>query len=167
MFFLRFGPLPLRNLTSALDFIVLPYVITTEVRLANVFLKGFANQSLWRKALWGRGVHLLVPKGIHFSDHFNYIEMYLVLIKYFSLGKWKLASRAATVTMVGAMGGGAFAMFYCYAIRRKKYKGVLDIPLLSVGILGGLVGITAICAVTRPWEGFIIGILGGAAGIGG
>ena len=78
-----------------------------------------------------------------------------------------MASRAATVTMVGAAGGGIFAMFYSYVIRRKKFKGKLDIPLLSAGILAGLVGITAICAVTSPWEGFIIGILGGAAGIGG
>mgnify|MGYP001792509557 CR=1 FL=1 len=35
-----------------------------------------------------------------------------------------------------------------------------------LGILGGLVGITAICAVARPWEGFLIGFIGAAVACG-
>ncbi|XP_031564624.1 putative ammonium transporter 3 [Actinia tenebrosa] len=72
-------------------------------------------------------------------------------------GKWKLASRSAVVTLNGSIGGGIFGMVYSYI----AYKDKLLIDQFATGILGGLVSITAICAVARPWESFIIGFVGG------
>lgn len=45
-------------------------------------------------------------------------------------------------------------------------KGKLDVAVFITGILGGLVGITAICAVCRPWEAFLIGFIGGLVACG-
>ncbi|KAJ8029858.1 Ammonium transporter 2 [Holothuria leucospilota] len=41
----------------------------------------------------------------------------------------------------------------------KKYK--FDIVYIIDGILGALVSITAYCALARPWEGLVIGAIGG------
>ncbi|XP_031563507.1 putative ammonium transporter 3 [Actinia tenebrosa] len=73
-------------------------------------------------------------------------------------GKWKLASRAAVVTINGSIGGGIFSTLYSYALFGNK----LLIDVFITGILGGLVGITGICAIVRPGESFIIGFIGGA-----
>ncbi|EDO40423.1 predicted protein [Nematostella vectensis] len=72
-------------------------------------------------------------------------------------GKWKLASRAAVVTINGSIGGGIFATFYSYIAHANK----LMVDVFVTGILGGLVGITAICAVVRQWESLLIGFIGG------
>lgn len=40
------------------------------------------------------------------------------------------------------------------------FKNKLDIPIFVTGILAGLVSITAICSLARPWEAIIIGALG-------
>ncbi|XP_028403420.1 putative ammonium transporter 3 [Dendronephthya gigantea] len=77
--------------------------------------------------------------------------------------KWKLASRSAVVTINGSVGGGVFAMIYSYVYHKKK----LLINIFVVGILGGLVSVTAICAVCRPWEALIIGVIGAAVATGG
>ncbi|KXJ26494.1 putative ammonium transporter 3 [Exaiptasia diaphana] len=71
--------------------------------------------------------------------------------------KWKLASRSAVVTLNGSIGGGIFGMMYSMFM----FKGKIMIDMFANGILGGLVGITAICAVARPWESLIIGFIGG------
>ena len=77
-----------------------------------------------------------------------------------NLGKWKLASRAAVATVNGSVGGGLWAILYSYKLC-KKFKGKLDVGTFSTGVLGGLVSVTAICAVCRPWEALLIGFIGG------
>ncbi|PFX19288.1 putative ammonium transporter 3 [Stylophora pistillata] len=77
-------------------------------------------------------------------------------------GKWLLASRSAVVTLNGSIGGGILGIAYSYYFR----KGKLDVAVFITGILGGLVGITAICAVCRPWEAFLIGFIGGVVACG-
>ncbi|XP_057295698.1 putative ammonium transporter 3 isoform X2 [Hydractinia symbiolongicarpus] len=76
-------------------------------------------------------------------------------------GKWKLASRAAVVTVNGSVGGGLFVIFYCY-ILTNKFNRKLDVGIFATGILAGLVSITGICAICRPWEALLIGFIGGA-----
>jgi len=70
--------------------------------------------------------------------------------------KWKLASRSAVVTINGSIGGGIVGMLYSHIFFKKK----LDISIFVTGILSGLVGITAICALSRPWEALVIGAIG-------
>lgn len=70
--------------------------------------------------------------------------------------KWKLASRSAVVTINGAIGGGIVGTAYSYI----TYKKQINIPIFVTGILSGLVGITAICTLARPWEGLLIGAIG-------
>ncbi|KAL9973828.1 hypothetical protein ACROYT_G020333 [Oculina patagonica] len=70
--------------------------------------------------------------------------------------KWKLASRAAVVTINGSIGGGIVGMIYSYIC----FKNKLNIPIFVTGILAGLVSITAICSLARPWEAIIIGAIG-------
>ena len=83
-------------------------------------------------------------------------------IKFNSTAKWLLASRSAVVTLNGSIGGGILGV--CYSFLFRKWK--LDVAIFINGILGGLVGITAICAVCRPWEAFIIGFIGGLVACG-
>ncbi|EDO34221.1 predicted protein, partial [Nematostella vectensis] len=78
-------------------------------------------------------------------------------------GKWKLASRSAVVTLNGSIGGGISGMVYSYLFHKNK----LLIDTFATGILGGLVSITAICAIVRPWEAILIGAIGGAIACGG
>ncbi|XP_068701810.1 putative ammonium transporter 3 [Montipora foliosa] len=70
--------------------------------------------------------------------------------------KWKLASRAAVVTINGSIGGGIIGMAYSYIC----FKNKLNIPIFVTGILAGLVSITAVCSLARPWEAILIGALG-------
>ncbi|KAK3740298.1 hypothetical protein QZH41_018530, partial [Actinostola sp. cb2023] len=72
--------------------------------------------------------------------------------------KWKLASRAAVATINSSIGGGIFSTVYSYVV----FKNQLLVDVFVTGILGGLVSITAICAVVRPWESLVIGFIGGA-----
>ncbi|XP_078373487.1 putative ammonium transporter 3 isoform X2 [Oculina patagonica] len=76
--------------------------------------------------------------------------------------KWLLASRSAVVTLNGSIGGGILGVIYSFLFRKRK----LDVAIFITAILGGLVGITAICAVCRPWEAFIIGFIGGLVACG-
>ena len=64
------------------------------------------------------------------------------------------------------MGGGFSAVLLSAALERKR-RYFLDIRQFATGILGGLVGITAIAAVCRPWEGLFIGFIGGLIANGG
>ncbi|XP_057294963.1 putative ammonium transporter 3 [Hydractinia symbiolongicarpus] len=76
-------------------------------------------------------------------------------------GKWKLATRAAVVTVNSSVGGGLFSVLYCYVLT-NKFDRKLNIGTFCNGVLGGLVSITAICAICRPWEALIIGFVGGS-----
>lgn len=71
--------------------------------------------------------------------------------------KWKLAARAAVVTLNGSIGGGIVAIAYSYL----QDAETLDVPTFVTGIRGGLVSVTGICALARPWEGILIGLFGG------
>ncbi|XP_030832221.1 putative ammonium transporter 3 [Strongylocentrotus purpuratus] len=74
-------------------------------------------------------------------------------------GKWKLATRSAIVTVMSGVGGGIVSLACSYLHRPNGNK--FDLGYLMNGILGGLVGITALCALARPWEGLLIGAIGG------
>lgn len=77
-----------------------------------------------------------------------------------SLGKWKLASKAAVITVNGSVGGGLWAILYCYLLT-NKFRRKLNVTELTNGILAGLVSVTGICAICQPWEALIIGWIGG------
>ena len=70
--------------------------------------------------------------------------------------------------MNGAMAGGLSAVFLSailYLSKKRKY--ILDIGYLASGILGGLVGVTACAPIIRPWEGLLLGFIGGFIANGG
>ncbi|ELT98791.1 hypothetical protein CAPTEDRAFT_22997, partial [Capitella teleta] len=71
-------------------------------------------------------------------------------------GKWKLASKSATTTMISSIGGGVQGIFMSYILTRKF---LIDDIINS--ILGSLVSITGSCAVVNPAEGILIGVIGG------
>ncbi|KAL9972966.1 hypothetical protein ACROYT_G019367 [Oculina patagonica] len=73
-----------------------------------------------------------------------------------SNGKWKLAARSAVCTLNASIGGGCFALFYSYIFK----ENTLNISIFSTGVISGLVSITAICAIARPWEAIVIGLIG-------
>ncbi|XP_031559480.1 putative ammonium transporter 3 [Actinia tenebrosa] len=73
-------------------------------------------------------------------------------------GKWQLAARSAVNTLNSSIGGGIFAFFYSYIYYNRK----VDVCHLIVGILGGLVSVTGICPLARPWESLVIGAFGGS-----
>lgn len=52
-------------------------------------------------------------------------------------------------------------MFVMFVFSVIIYKGKYDVSTLVNSVLGGLVSITAGCAVIRPWEAVITGIIGG------
>lgn len=60
------------------------------------------------------------------------------------------------------MGGGVAGIIITLISNRGKF-GVSD---LCNSVLGALVGITASCAVVRPWESIVIGFIGGALAVG-
>ncbi|OWF39017.1 putative ammonium transporter 3 [Mizuhopecten yessoensis] len=72
-------------------------------------------------------------------------------------GKWKLAAKSAVVTLCGSIGGGVIGITTSYITRKRKF----EIEYIVNSILGGLVSITAACAIIRPWEALIAGAVGG------
>ncbi|KAL8606653.1 hypothetical protein ACOMHN_025752 [Nucella lapillus] len=70
-------------------------------------------------------------------------------------GKWKIASRAATNTLMAANSGGIVAFVSSYVFHRKFL-----VRYVINGILSALVSITACCAVTSVKESLIIGGVG-------
>ncbi|XP_071965616.1 putative ammonium transporter 3 [Antedon mediterranea] len=72
-------------------------------------------------------------------------------------GKWMLAARAAVTTITASVGGGLIGILLSYITLNKRF----DIGYLINSVLGGLVGSTALCAIAKPWECFIIGMGGG------
>ena len=88
-------------------------------------------------------------------------QSYLILWYLSSIsGLWKVASKVAVITMLGAMSGGISAVLLSFA-RYHQRKYIIDIPDLSCGILAGCVSITSGASVIRPWEAIIIGLIGG------
>ena len=85
------------------------------------------------------------------------IKLMYVPFNLFFSAKWKLASRSAVATLNGSIGGGILAIIYSYIIDDET----LDVPIFVTGIRGGLVSVTGICALARPWEGLVIGFFGG------
>ncbi|XP_070542958.1 putative ammonium transporter 3 [Ptychodera flava] len=71
-------------------------------------------------------------------------------------GKWKLATRSAVSTIAASIGGGTTAIFLSYVTKRRKF----DVGYLINGVLGALVSITALCALSHPWQGLVIGAIG-------
>ncbi|XP_071794543.1 putative ammonium transporter 2 [Asterias amurensis] len=76
-------------------------------------------------------------------------------------GKWKLATRSAMTTMTSSIGGGIVGLTFSWMTLDRKF----NISYLINGVLGALVGSTAICALSRPWEGFVIGAVGGCIAV--
>ena len=68
--------------------------------------------------------------------------------------------------MNGAMAGGVSAVFLG-AVQSRWRRYLLDIPQLASGVLGGLVAVTAGAPVLRPWEGLLVGLIGGFVANGG
>ena len=70
--------------------------------------------------------------------------------------------------MLGAMGGSCAAVVInltAKPFRTEKY--LLDVPQFTAGLLGGLVSITASCNIITPWEGLVVGFIGGGISIAG
>ena len=60
-------------------------------------------------------------------------------------------------TLNASIGGGILAIIYSYI----QDAETLDVPTFVTGIRGGLVAVTGICALAKPWEGLVIGFFGG------
>lgn len=67
----------------------------------------------------------------------------------------ELAAKVAVTTTLAACAGGVTAVLVS-----KLRSGVYDMGLTINGVLGGLVAITAPCAVVDPWAAVVIGALG-------
>lgn len=65
----------------------------------------------------------------------------------------KLASKVAVVTTISAASSVLTLLVFTIATK-KPY----DLALMANGLLAGLVGVTASCAVIEPWGAFICGI---------
>ncbi|XP_071488692.1 putative ammonium transporter 2 [Diadema antillarum] len=78
-------------------------------------------------------------------------------------GKWKLATRSAIITLLSSVGGGIVGMTISFFLRPNGCK--FELGYLMNGVLGGLVGATALCALARPWEGLLIGAIGGVIAV--
>ena len=64
-------------------------------------------------------------------------------------------------TVNSSAGAGLWALIYSYLLT-KKFNKKLNIGIFTSSLLGGLVSITAICAICNPWEALLIGAAGGA-----
>jgi ammonium transporter len=70
--------------------------------------------------------------------------------------KWHLSMKALVTTAMASFSGGWVGMIQSYVM----YNGKQDVLTVVNGILGGLVGITAACAVVNVWESLFIGAVG-------
>ena len=71
-------------------------------------------------------------------------------------GGGKLAGKVAMTTTLSAASGGLSCVFITLVV-----EGEYDITMLLKGVLGGLVGISANCAVVDPWHAAFIGAISG------
>ncbi|ESP05195.1 hypothetical protein LOTGIDRAFT_102290 [Lottia gigantea] len=72
-------------------------------------------------------------------------------------GKWKLAAKSAVTTLISSFSGGIVGIGLSFVVYKKKY----DVAYMINSVLGALVSITACCALVRPWEALVIGMVGG------
>ncbi|KAL5011256.1 hypothetical protein ScPMuIL_011661, partial [Solemya velum] len=70
--------------------------------------------------------------------------------------KWILAARSAVSTITVSIAGGIMGFLLSYIVNNRRF----DIGYMINGVLGSLVGITALCAMAQPWESIIIGAIG-------
>ena len=70
--------------------------------------------------------------------------------------KWRLSAKACVTTFMASVAGGWVGMIQSYSMFDKK----MDVLTVVNGILGGLVGITASCAVVNVYESLFIGAVG-------
>ena len=70
--------------------------------------------------------------------------------------KWRLSVKACVTTFMASVASGWVGMIQSYAMNNKK----MDVLTVVNGILGGLVGITAGCAVVNVYESLFIGAVG-------
>lgn len=59
---------------------------------------------------------------------------------------WKISAKVAVTTLNGSIGGGIAGLLITYIVKKGKY----DVSWIVNSVLGGLVGITAVCAVSTP-----------------
>lgn len=77
-------------------------------------------------------------------------------------GYGNVAALCAVTTTISGASGCASAMFTDMLLyRRKTGETAYDITMCMNGLLCGLVGITAGCAVVEPWAACVIGIVSG------
>ncbi len=69
---------------------------------------------------------------------------------------WILAAKSTCNTLVSSFAGGIFAI--CHSL--FSHDGKVDVLMIINGILGGLVGVTAGCAIVTPLESVFIGVVG-------
>ncbi len=67
-----------------------------------------------------------------------------------------IAKIVANTMIAGAAGG-----FGCFIVSTLHYSGEIRVEKMLNGVVGGLVTITAGCAVVEPMAAFVLGILGG------
>ncbi|KAL5008844.1 hypothetical protein ScPMuIL_014425 [Solemya velum] len=70
--------------------------------------------------------------------------------------KWILAARSAVSSITASIAGGIMGFLLSYIVNNRRF----DIGYMINGVLGSLVGITALCAMAQPWESIIIGAIG-------
>jgi len=78
------------------------------------------------------------------------------------LNTGNIAALAAVNTTLSAASGGVAALFTSLFIEeRLTGEAKFDLKKLMNGCLGGLVSITAGCAIVEPWAAAVIGLMGG------
>lgn len=78
------------------------------------------------------------------------------------IGNGDVAALCAVTTTLSAASGCASALFFDTMMGMKKTgEAEYDLSMAMNGCLGGLVGITAGCAVVEPWAAVVIGLISG------
>jgi Ammonium Transporter Family len=80
----------------------------------------------------------------------------------------RVAGLAAVTSTISAGTASMVALILNYWLRERQHPGygVLDLQFAMNGSLGGLVTITACCAVVEPWAALVIGVLSACAYVG-
>ena len=74
--------------------------------------------------------------------------------------QWRLSARACVTTALASFSGGWVALAQSWL----QHGGKQDVLTLVNGILGGLVGVTAGCAVVNVYSALLIGAVGSFLG---